>query len=769
MATEMISPKRLGELAAVWAPEVPPEVIGAVFKLESAFGQNPNSYTPNPTSNVGPGQIKTAPGSYQAGDPRSLFDAFFPTAEIGRKGNPVNPEDTAISALRKMQSDYAKGKGDLGKFAGNYLGWGRAGDANGTTAPMYTNKLVEFIGKSKTDPHFKSFIEGATDPSLRDTASIPQFSLPSMSPGPVAPGGFTAKANALLSPTLDTKQAIEIAKGMQFDIEALINTTIKIGKDKAEAIGLSDARANQVADMSKEVLGIFGMDPTALTSTLRIAAKDMQQELLGAVTRRQAMDNQLKSDPVYAVLNSLSGGIATQHIRADIENKLKNVANVADKLDRIQVQAQKATAAGIGTLAKFGERETELRMEEARNASLAQAQKLKLDYNYKAEKFVADVEKTSFSQSVQAMNLQSQALQRDQQMWERSRNLDIREANLAIAQQKANQTTDPNSLEARVKAAQVKKLEAQLAEDQQNELMLIKLGEKFDIPTAEVERRLKKDPTLTFVAGDDLDKPKMGTIDYLRRQGKLDPRTQKLQSSLLRPGTILAPAAELSAEEVKAAKERGDKSYWPALNAKADAVFERAQAVIVNDGTEATRRANPLAANFWGMVQVPQSAAVMKTMPNLMDFQKTKLAQLVQTKFQTQDASKLVPVADQDILGLAAQLATTPGVGPGEAARQASLYFKGAVEFNNMLHQFDKAGFPAQTKYGVPVRAGVETNYSASGLLFQRATSAYGEVVDLQKDEKGNKTKLPSGAQVLNLMDEQVILNNIIRQMLSGS
>lgn len=161
---EFISSRRLGELKAIWAPNVPTEFAAAMVFRESSFGSNPAAAIANSTGNKGAYQISTKAGGYYLGRPESIAEANYPKA-LGQL-NVDDQEHLAIAGLRKLSKAWQKFDGNELAVSRDFYGKGET-QVNGKNdnAGTYLGRIKETIAELHTLPRSGDYFAGEADMS----------------------------------------------------------------------------------------------------------------------------------------------------------------------------------------------------------------------------------------------------------------------------------------------------------------------------------------------------------------------------------------------------------------------------------------------------------------------------------------------------------------------------------------------------------------------------------------------------------------------------
>ena len=703
MANELISPLRFGELAAVWAPNVPKELVAAVLEQESAFGTNPNSMVPGVKGVMGPGQIQTAPGTHMAGQPQSLFEGFFPSSQLGRKGNPGNPEDLTISALRKMEADYAKGKGDIAKFSQYYFGAG-FDKKLGITANEYTGTLVDKINNLKSNPRFADFTAGYA--GLADPESSPKLNMsrPQSTAMAALPktSGLSDKINAIMSSGTSPEDKASLYSALNFDVEAVVSSITKVAKMQAAVEDVKMEGSAMTAALAKKSIDAFGLDATTAGTTARQAADLLKKNLESAIRQQNNLDDNLANNPIYAMINGFTQGEGSKIIRGQIAAKLATVKKFSDGLQELEERGKQSIAIGSMAEAKI----TAASAEANKNLILAKAEHDVAIARQAGNKKLFDIdqklETSDRLKKAQELNALVQDVRVQADIANKMSQLQQREAAIDKAYMQMNGTlpgvagTKPLTPMQQLDFNKKQRAE-KLALDEEARLLTHSAG--LGMTPEALLAASKDNKKLDLLLNEDPKKYSPAALQTIRAEGKMSPDLAVLMRQTYENPT--SPFAAIGLGKPDDPKLKPEEAY----RIKNAAVQDRANALqgaIIHNGTPKSVEANPYAANFWTLeAKNTENHPVLKT-PSTVAWQKTGLYKTL-TEGKLSSSGEKLAVGDEVILEKAAILAKTPGYTTARAAQEVALYYKAAVETNNLVHRFSSVGLPSQSGYLVPI------------------------------------------------------------------
>lgn len=692
MATnQILTPEELGSIAKFYAPDVPLEVIGAVFQKESSLGRNVAAYTPLDTGTGkqvnGPGQITISPGTYQKGDPRSLFEAYFPANELREKANPNNPTHLAIAAVRKMNDDWQKGKGDIREFVGNYFGRGAA-DKFGTTGSQYTKDLVKYIRAGATDPAFASFLKGAEDT---------QTNLASGNRGAKADlskYGETEDENVI--DELDTKFQTARLSEISYNTKNLVRATEEVAKATKNELVTKANTATAISDGAKKVAALMGFDFEDKLSTVYQAAEFQQNAIKQQVAAETALQKTYNDNPIFKVLDNLSGNLATSTIRKEYQDRATVAANVGKSLDQLANNVANAMNIKKATLSQYT-------MEEAIAAKYTVAAKASYDianlesgastarygvendiYRTKVDTATREDNKKRqvFLDELKSEQLRAEFFKLEAANEKAKLQLELTEAKIADMEGKGEKRTA--EMDKLLVETQAKKLETdtKIAKMQS----LNNWAKQLNTEPAKLLNDSDKDSLLRRVLEDDVKNPSYATLAYLSANAKLtEEQAIRFKAHFGPNGHFPNLSAQIN-QQMIAEKIAKPEDRFVRANQIAVETAQQKQSIILNGD-----KSNPYAGEHALLLSLPKESAMYQN-PNV-----------VRARTIANNAGIKSGMDEAEVLNTLTAFAKKNSDSPAQQAMVVSSYYKGLVDLNNFGKKFGDVGLPTQSTYPVPI------------------------------------------------------------------
>lgn len=684
---QQIDSTKLGQLAAAYAPDVPLEVIGAVFKTESGYGSNPAAYQPNSDGAIGAGQILSKALGAKYGN----FETYYPG------GDPLNPEHSSVAAMRKINNDWGKSGGSIEKFAPLYFG--KLADKHGNTAQNhYIPELLKAIQGQANDNQYKNLVAGAVGGTPLLDMGTPSATLsenriadrlvngvPQPSTGPVPLNQEDTYATATTSMA---SQLIEKIMGGQAAI-AVAKTDV----ERAEA----DTKV-ELAKQTEALLSQFGLNINETGSEIQLTAAALKQGI-GKLRQDQERLMQDRANPIFNVFDTVTGGKMSIVQRQNIAQSTDMVQSLSAGLALAQERAAKQIALQPNVSASAMEKEIQAKAKFNQVQGDLQAGKVGLQEYVRLEKAQAKAE-------VDEMRMQLQTA-----------SLDIRKAQLEINQARL---TMPKALTFSEQA----KVDSQKAEEE----LFLDTAKAMGMSGPDYVKFVTKNKDLAgYMVGSDGKLP-IPLVVAKANLGKLTPAQKKLFDSAYGqfngwtspsniagqsiPGMNYTPAE--TEEVLKSAKTGPQKSE--AKQAIIQAIAEKKRDFILNNGKVQDEQINPYVANFGRVTEMAKLPEFVKLNPVVDKVSRSILYTTLQQKNSTNSFDKQ-GVGDEELLKHASQLVKEGKMNQKEAAMQVSDYYTAQVAMNNHAKQFKELGLPEQEAYRVPIANGrnVEIEFKERG------------------------------------------------------
>ena len=660
-----IDSTKIGQLAAQYASDVPLELIGAVFKTESNYGSDPAAYVPNSSGAIGPGQILAKALGAKYGN----FEAYMPG------GNPNDPEQTTIAALKKINADWRRSGDSIENFSKLYFGNGA--DAAGRTAMNhYVPKLMEAMQKQSSDQSYWNLVQGAMGGAPQMDVGTPsntlgenrlQFMLdnggPSLSPASAYATAAISSADSLVEQL--TKSYTDLAKA-------------KTGVDQVEANSKVE-----LAKQTETLLSAMGLNMKDTGSTIQQTGVALQKAV-DKLRADQANLQQSASNPFFNLFDAVSGGAASKFHNANINRSAQEVKVLTAAVQELQTTAEK-----------------QLKLQP--NISAAA-----VENEVKAKAAVYQAEATINADKVGLR----QAIQKNQAEIQQAR-LELQQAGLNIRQQMADIAATRASATKGLTFSQQMKVDSEKAEEE----LVTDTAKAMGMTPGDYVKFLTKNKHLSgYMVNSDGSLP-IPLVMAKANLGKYTPAQKKLFDSAFSqftgwavptspnangtPGIDYIPPGLDEAE--KGAKSQADKQAI--REGTIIAIAQKKRDFILNRGTTQDQEANPYAANFDRVAEFAKLPEFVKANPLVDQVAKSKLYTDLQAKNAKNSFDKQA-ISDQEVLKHAAHLLDSRQLTPDEASKQVADYFKAQVEMNNYAKQFKEFGLPTQESYRVPIVEG---------------------------------------------------------------
>jgi hypothetical protein len=754
------SASQLGEMAKQWAPDMPPEIVNAVFNVESRHGTNPASWTSRDVGKgrtvIGPGQIQDSPFSWQAGNPKSLAEAYFPSTKLGVAYEKGNLEHVTIASLAFMNEKWNKAKGDVQAFADSYHGKGTSN--NGETNITYAAKLKD--AANGTSQNAINFFAGRGQPESQIAANSSQTTNVS----DLAAKQSEARRLGQEANTVIAKSGEDIINAM-LEVKAAGTEVIKTAyKD-------SVAKAEQAKDFMTRA---FGYDITGGTGNAAAAAKALDKNLGDILNLKEGLDRN-RANPIYAILDGMSGGKVSKEFTDNIKQREQESTAISNALGQIQARTSDFMQIGAKTVSSMSEAETRARVTESdaiANQKIAVQRgttNIKLVENdQKIDKLISVIESKSVAQSLQQDKFQLQQAQAEF-------NHTIKLRDLAAKENKLN---DPLIAEARqaaidLKQEQLAKMQEAVAEKARVAIAVEKASKILGVNSDVLGKNYaaKDKATVDLITSLSKEKPELGTLRLLDSKGLLTTEDSKFVRRAIGQGGWASPAtnstvanytARVDAEFEKVAPAKNNQEFIARQvlldNAKAESIGLMQRGIVNTAGLKDGEK-NPYAAQHKLILSQNDTllGPVIATTEGKAAYEAMKNSQL--TKLMRAESSK-VAVGDDTVLNNAAYiLRTDSSVNARDAARQVVDYFKFAALVNNTEKHYEAVGIRPQTEYGVKLTATAGNSFAnifsaASGSNFSRAGTTYPEFGQVKVPTKEID---PTKAVGLDMLDQESV------------
>ncbi len=706
-----LTPAQLGQIAAVYAPNTPIELIGAVLRTESSYGTNAAAYTKNSAGAIGPGQIL----SKQLGAKYGNFEAYFPDGDVN------NPNHTTVAAVRKIADDWGKSGGSLLGFSKRYFGSGTTADGL-TATNHYLPKISEALASQQTDSRYQEFISGAAQVKSNPT----DFNV----------NRFGATSGAFAGNTPRTAQSAQIDPDEVGTSLAVNDAENLIRQLTAGQQGIADAQTqvdtvkiNQNVALAREtdsILTMFGLNPKVTDSEI-VASATALRSATSELVRTQEEVAALRRDPIFNVLDTFTKG-ATTTIQANrIAQAQEQVKSITGVLGQLQTAA--INQVNLGKTSTYALAEEEIKAQAALNQAKADDKSVTLGIaqNFRAEKEAAN------------QRLKQERLEFDR---EKAAHMQAyRDSGLAAKVAAGKPLTSAERIE------KAKYDRAEAIYTQTADALGISL-EKYSAIIGDPKIPGSRTDLANYVVGPKgelptpLAKLKYNLGNYSEQEAKL------FNQALGRNGWASMGNAEngkyLSKEfrdlrEKPGALNKLSKEEQTQMEAsEVENIARMKQSLLVNDGTQESRDQNPYMANFAMLEVVSKMPAISQANPIVGSVVNSKLYKSIRDKNSTNSNDKRT-VSDEEVITAAAELIAKKELSPAEAAKQTADYFRAAIATNNASEQFAKFGLPEQESYVVPVRnAGRKTGFIAAQTKVDKAGKVVNDFVpfDLTSEAK---------------------------------
>lgn len=671
---QQINSTQIGQLAAQYAPDVPLELIGAVFKTESGYGRNPNAYVPNSSGAIGPGQILAKAFGAKYGN----FEAYMPG------GNPNDPTQSTIAALKKISADWKRSGDSIEKFSSLYFGAGQ--DAAGRTAQNhYIPKLLAAIKGQGEDQDYWKLVEGAMGGQGQIDTGTPSNTLSENRLQWMMDNGGPAKPNPSLSPISTYAEAAKSEADKLID--SIVAGHMKVADAKTEVARAEGNEKIELARKTEELLSAMGLNLKDSSSEIAQTA-DALQKAMAQLRGHQEKLNQDRQNPIFNIFDTVTKGRMSQIHNANIANSAGMVQNLSKSIQELQAVAQKQVA---------------LQPKVSESA-------IEKEIQAKAKVYQAEAElngnKVGLQQAVRDERAQAQAELNDAKIKIQEAGLNLRQAQLEWAERKA-------SLPKQLTVTEKLKVDSQKAEEE----MFLDTAKAMGMTSEEYVKFLTKNKNLSaYMVGSDGRLP-VPLVFAKASLGKLTPAQKKLFDSAygqfsgwatptgqnvngIQGINYLPMSEDEMTQAEKSAKTPAEREVL--RTAMMQAVAEKKKNFVLNTGSPRDEDVNPYVANFNRVAEMAKLPEFVRQNPIVDRVSKSLLYQTVQEKNAGNSPDKQ-GVADQEILGHAVQLVQSGKLKPADAAKQVSEYFKAQVAMNNYAKQFKELGLPEQDSYRIPV------------------------------------------------------------------
>lgn len=701
------SASKLGELAKQWAPDMPPEMVNAVFNIESRHGTNPASWTSRDVGKgrtvIGPGQIQDSAYSWRADNPKSLAEAYFPSDKLGIPYQKGNLEHVTIASLAFMNEKWSKAKGNVQAFADSYHGKGTSN--NGETNISYAAKLQDAangLGKNAIN-----FFAGRGQSEQQLATLIGQTT---------SVESLATKQDAMRKNT-DQEKAVIAA-----DNASLVGKLLNLGEAGKNIVIAASQESLDKARQTKDFMTrALGFDVTADSTNLTAAGKALDKNLGDLLNLKAGLDKN-RANPIYAILDGLSGGQVSKQFTGTIKQLEAESASIGNAMGQIHKAAESAAKIGMATIAGMSDAETRAKLEQVTaetdyKVALTKGQtNIKLiELDRKTETAINSIENTTTRLGMQQQSLQITAA-----------NAELNNKIKLLAEERKAEA-DPvkqQLLEERLATIEAARETAKLKQLEQ-----VKLARTFEIAGAatgqspkviEAQFKAKDKATMELVALTNSDTPNLGLLKVMDSKGTLPAQDKAALRSAVGLGgwanpttNRLAAAVELDvlteAAKLKATTTPGER-VTRALTMDNQRSYEIGllQNRIVNNADTKQDSKNPYAASHL-LILSNNKTLLAPALMNDKEAQElysrvTKSALYINLQAITAGGTK--EIGDKDVANqVATLLATKSGseYSVDRAAKEGSDYFKLAMKLNNAEKNYAAAGFKPQTDYGVPL------------------------------------------------------------------
>jgi len=711
--TQSIDSLKLGELAAAHAPNVPLEIIGAVFKTESGYGSNPAAYRPNSDGAIGAGQILSKALGAKYGN----FEAYYPG------GNPLNPEHSAVAAMKKIADDWKRSGGTIEGFAPLYFGGGR--DKSGNTAQNhYIPKLLAAIQGQSNDQQYWNLVQGA----MGGNAGAPQMNTgtPSSTLSEARTSYRLENGEPVAAPSEPAKldQSATYTTAANSMAQQLIDK-IAIGQtNAAEAkTGVDAAEANTRVELAKQteaLLSQFGLNLKDSNSVIAKTAESLKAAM-EKLRQDQGRKMQDQSSPLFNIFDAATGGKLSITQNRNLAASQDAVKNLTASLGQLQAVAQQQLALQPRVSESAMEKEIQAKARANLASADVQAGKLGLEQEVKR-------------------------LQRDARQ-------EIDEVKNALAQQRIDISRAAQEIQA-AKATLPKQLTftQRMQESQQ------KADEEMFLDTSKAMGFASPEEYVTFLSRNKKLAGYMVEADgrlplplvaAKKNLGKLTPAQSKLFDAAYSQFNGWATPSGANANATPGINYLPDGIEEMMKGGKSEAerdairqgivlsIAEKKRDFILNRGNGKDEEANPYASNFARVAQFSKLPEFVKSNPVVDRVGKSILYTTLATKNSTNSFDKQ-GVGDEEVIKQANDLIAGKQLTPQQAAIQISEYFQAQVAMNNYAKEFKNLGLPEQETYRVPLAENTKLSFE-----FKQRTDKDGKSLpDYQMMDLTNETKV---------------------------
>ena len=670
---QQIDSTKIGQLASQYAPDVPLELIGAVFKTESNYGSNPAAYSPNSSGAIGAGQILSKALGARYGN----FEAYMPG------GNPLDPEQSTIAALKKINADWRRSGDSIETFSKLYFGAGK--DAAGNTAlNHYVPKLLQAIQGQSNDQQYWNLVNGALGGQPQIDTGTPSNTLSENRLGWMMENGGPAKpvGNPSLAPVA------VYASAATSKADQIVESISKSYNDLAEAkTGVDRAEANtkvELANQTEKLLSAMGLNLNDTGGQIAQTAQALQTAM-GKLRADQEKLNQDRQNPIFAIFDLATNGKMSMMHRERIAQGASEISLLSKNIQELQAVGQKQIA---------------LQPKVSESAMEKEIQAKAKVYQTEAE---INANKAGLQQEIRDERAATQAKIAEANLAIKTANLDIAAQRLALQQAQAA-APKSTSLTAQMK------IDSQKAEEE----MFVETATAMEMSPTEYVKFLSRNKDLAgYMVGADGKLP-LPLVVAKANLGKLTPTQKKLFDSAFGqfagwaspngntvngiPGINYIP--EGTEEAMKGAKTKVEKDA--VKTGIVLGIAEKKRDFILNTGRPEDQEINPYTSNFDRVAEMSKLPEFVKANPIVDRVSKSRLYMDLQAENATNSLDKRI-VSDEEVLRQAKVMIDSKQLTPAEAAKQVSDYYKAQVAMNNYAKQFKELGLPEQEVYPVPV------------------------------------------------------------------
>lgn len=697
---------QFGEFAKSYAPSVPPEIMNALLNIESQAGTAKGSQIHRDVGNgrtvFGPMQIQSHAGSYRADDSvTSLAQAYFPSKQLKAQFNPDSLVHATVAGMAFAEAAWKKAKGSIEEFAGIYHGKGKSN--NGETHITYAAKLRDPVNQGSSEHSINFFAgRGVTERQVAAIANNPE----KLQQENIA----AANARSLGEQQKSTLQA---------STDSTIAAILGLGKAGLEVLKAEYGEATDKAVAAKDFMTrALGFDVTSNNTNLTAAGKALDKNLGDILNLKDGLDK-ARSNPIYAILDGMSGGKTSKVFTDAISTRQAEATNISNAVNQIQQMATNASAIGMKTISS---------MSDAEFRAKAGAQEAKTNYDIAVARGNSDVKSVAIDMKIEKTitgienaTVRLGLAQERAALQQTGIELNNQIKAFKLAADQANAPADSEK-----KAEQLEALRLgneKKANDLMEKAKLVKAFETaskaLNLDSAIVAKQFAaKDPlTMEIVKGANQDTKSLGVLKLLDSKGKLEEADKIAVRRAVgnsgwadeRSNIVIAGSAKLVDAEfakLKAPKTQAESDARNILreNAKAFEV-SKLQDNIVNVSGLRDSEKNPYAANHALVLSSNQTLlAPVVSKPEAAELYKAVASSQLYKSLQTEMQTGKKIDSDLTVLNAAVKLLKTKSgseYSTQQAGEDISNYFKFAMLTNNAEKNYSAAGFNNQDTYGV--------------------------------------------------------------------